>query len=116
MGMFQELDERINYVATKVIHLGDQLESVNTPRSRAVEAQRLMSHFAEFLSPGPITLDVFLDKSQVGLTMYLPFLLLISVMLQFLKKKVFPESFQIDEAADIIQKLHLIAQELPSDK
>lgn len=86
VGMFQELDERINYVATKVIHLGDQLESVNTPRSRAVEAQRLMSHFAEFLSPGPITLDVFADKSQ------------------------------IDEAADIIQKLHLIAQELPSDK
>lgn len=66
--MFQELDERINYVATKVIHLGDQLESVNTPRSRAVEAQRLMSHFAEFLSPGPITLDVFLNKSQVCFT------------------------------------------------
>lgn len=86
VGMFQGLDERINNVATKVIHLGDQLESVNTPRSRAVEAQRLMSHFAEFLSPGPITLDIFLDKSQ------------------------------IDEAADIIQKLHLIAQELPSDK
>lgn len=86
VGMFQDLDERINYVATKVIHLGDQLESVNTPRSRAVEAQRLMSHFAEFLSSGPITLDVFLNKSQ------------------------------IDEAADIIQKLHLIAQELPSDK
>lgn len=60
--MFQELDERINYVATKVIHLGDQLESVNTPRSRAVEAQRLMSHFAEFLSSGPITMD----KSQVS--------------------------------------------------
>lgn len=52
--MFQELDERINFVATKVIHLGDQLESVNTPRSRAVQAQKLMNHFAEFLTPGPV--------------------------------------------------------------
>lgn len=63
--MFQELDERINYVATKVIHLGDQLESVNTPRSRAVEAQKLMNHFAEFLSPGPLLAEVFTDKTQV---------------------------------------------------
>ncbi|RZF49232.1 hypothetical protein LSTR_LSTR017540, partial [Laodelphax striatellus] len=62
--MFQELDERINYVATKVIHLGDQLESVNTPRSRAVEAQKLMNHFTEFLSPGPLLDDAFSDKSQ----------------------------------------------------
>lgn len=29
---FQELDSHINSVATKVVHLGDQLESVNTPR------------------------------------------------------------------------------------
>ncbi|RZF42188.1 hypothetical protein LSTR_LSTR004337 [Laodelphax striatellus] len=84
--MFQELDERINYVATKVIHLGDQLESVNTPRSRAVEAQKLMNHFTEFLSPGPLLDDAFSDKSQ------------------------------IDEAADVIQKLYLISQELPSGK
>ncbi|XP_075222346.1 exocyst complex component Sec10 isoform X2 [Lycorma delicatula] len=86
VSMFQELDERINYVATKVIHLGDQLESVNTPRSRAVEAQKLMNYFAEFLSPGPLLVEVFSDKTQ------------------------------IDEAADVIQKLHLIAQELPSGK
>lgn len=63
--MFQELDERINYVATKVIHLGDQLESVNTPRARAVEAQKLMNHFAEFLSPGPLLAEVFTDKTRV---------------------------------------------------
>uniref|UniRef100_A0A1B6CXT9 Exocyst complex component 5 n=1 Tax=Clastoptera arizonana TaxID=38151 RepID=A0A1B6CXT9_9HEMI len=86
VNLFQELDERINYVATKVIHLGDQLESVNTPRSRAVEAQKLMNYFAEFLSPGPLMVDVFTNKAQV------------------------------DEAADVIQKLHLIAQELPSGK
>uniref|UniRef100_A0A1B6KSQ6 Exocyst complex component 5 n=1 Tax=Graphocephala atropunctata TaxID=36148 RepID=A0A1B6KSQ6_9HEMI len=82
VSLFQELDERINFVATKVIHLGDQLESVNTPRSRAVQAQKLMNHFAEFLSPGP----------------------------------VMAEFTQIDEAADVIQKLHLIAQELPPGK
>lgn len=86
VNMFQELDERINYVATKVLHLGDQLESVNTPRARAVEAQKLMNHFAEFLSPGPLLAEVFTDKAR------------------------------IDEAADVIQKLHLIAQELPSGK
>lgn len=86
VNMFQELDERINYVATKVLHLGDQLESVNTPRARAVEAQKLMNHFAEFLSPGPLLAEVFTDKTR------------------------------IDEAADVIQKLHLISQELPSGK
>lgn len=86
MELFHQLDERINFVATKVLHLGDQLESVNTPRARAVEAQKLMRHFAEFLSPGPLTDPVFTDKSS------------------------------LDEAADVIQKLHLIAQELPSDK
>ncbi|XP_076028740.1 exocyst complex component Sec10 [Oratosquilla oratoria] len=83
---FQGLDSRINSVATKVVHLGDQLESVNTPRARAVEAQRLMNHFAEFLSSGPLVSEVFTDKSQIY------------------------------EAADVIQKLHLIAQELPSGK
>jgi exocyst complex component 5 len=83
VGTFQKLDERINSVATKVLHLGDQLENVNMPRSRAVEAQKLMNHFAEFLGPGPPVSDVFNDPKK------------------------------INEAADIIQKLHLISQELP---
>uniref|UniRef100_A0AAY4A9T3 Exocyst complex component 5 n=1 Tax=Denticeps clupeoides TaxID=299321 RepID=A0AAY4A9T3_9TELE len=82
---FQELDEHISYVATKVCHLGDQLEGVNTPRQRAVEAQRLMTYFNEFLD-GELRSDVFIN----------------------------PEKIQ--EAADIIQKLHLIAQELPFDR
>ena len=63
--MFQDLDERINFVATKVIHLGDQLESVNVPRSRAVEAQKLMTYFSEFLSPGPVVASVFSNKEEV---------------------------------------------------
>ena len=29
---YKSLDEKINSVATKVVHLGDQLESINTPR------------------------------------------------------------------------------------
>lgn len=86
IDLFHQLDERINLVATKVLHLGDQLESVNTPRARAVEAQKLMRHFSDFLSPGPLTDLIFTDKSS------------------------------LDEAADVIQKLHLIAQELPSEK
>ncbi|XP_012272087.1 exocyst complex component 5 [Orussus abietinus] len=84
--LFHQLDERINFVATKVLHLGDQLESVNIPRARAVETHKLMKHFSEFLSPGPLTDPIFMDKSL------------------------------LDEAADVIQKLHLISQELPSEK
>uniref|UniRef100_A0A8B9LS07 Exocyst complex component 5 n=1 Tax=Astyanax mexicanus TaxID=7994 RepID=A0A8B9LS07_ASTMX len=82
---FQELDDHISYVATKVCHLGDQLEGVNTPRQRAVEAQRLMTYFNEFLD-GELRSDVFNNPEK------------------------------IKEAADIIQKLHLIAQELPFDR
>ena len=83
---YRSLDEKINSVATKVIHLGDQLESVNTPRARDVEALKLMRHFEEFLgSRGETSLSsVFNDKSRLY------------------------------EAADIIQKLQLIGQELPS--
>ncbi|KAK1339236.1 hypothetical protein QTO34_019914 [Cnephaeus nilssonii] len=82
---FQELDEHISYVATKVCHLGDQLEGVNTPRQRAVEAQKLMKYFNEFLDGE-------------------------------LKSDVFTNSEKIKEAADIIQKLHLIAQEFSDVK
>jgi len=46
---FHELDSRINSVATKVVYLGDQLENVNTPRSRAVEAQKNFDTFQRVL-------------------------------------------------------------------
>lgn len=62
---FQALDERINLVATKVVHLGDQLEGVNTPRARAVEAQRLMNYLDEFMSDEPPKSAVFTDPFQV---------------------------------------------------
>ncbi|XP_054828906.1 exocyst complex component 5 [Eublepharis macularius] len=82
---FQELDEHVSYVATKVCHLGDLLEGVNTPRQRLVEAHKLMKYFNEFLD-GELKSDVFTNPEK------------------------------IEEAADIIQKLHLIAQELPFDR
>lgn len=85
---YKELDSQIGYVAMKVVHLGDLLESVNTPRSRAVEARKLMKHFAEFLRP------------EQGLS----------------STGVFNDPTKLHEAADIIQKLHLIAQELPFGK
>ena len=51
-------------MATKVVHLGDQLEGINTPRSRAIEAQELMKYFDEFAS-GKLTSSVFSDHFQV---------------------------------------------------
>lgn len=63
---FHELDSRINNVATKVVYLGDQLENVNTPRARAVEAQKLLSHFNGFIKPGVPLSPVFNDKDQVS--------------------------------------------------
>merc|ERR1719481_782270 len=80
---YKSLDERINLVAGKVVHLGDQLESVNTPRARAEEALKLMKHFDDFLDGETSVSPVFMDKTRLY------------------------------EAADIIQKLQLIAQELP---
>ena len=47
---FQELDGRINSVATKVVHLGDQLESVNVPKARNVEALHMMKYLNLYFS------------------------------------------------------------------
>uniref|UniRef100_A0A182MQ72 Exocyst complex component 5 n=1 Tax=Anopheles culicifacies TaxID=139723 RepID=A0A182MQ72_9DIPT len=83
---FHQLDEKINSVAGKVIHLGEQLQNVNMPRSRAVEAQLLLNHMTEFLTPGPIVNDIYSDKNKLY------------------------------EAADIIQKLFQISQDLPAQR
>ncbi len=63
---FQELDDHINNVATKVVHLGDQLEGVNTPRARAEEAQKLIGYFTDFLDDLGPTSDVFNDPFRVS--------------------------------------------------
>lgn len=59
------MDERINYVATKVIHVGDQLESINTPRSRAVQVHKLIGYLEEFMTAGPLSVDIFNDPTKV---------------------------------------------------
>ena len=48
-----------------MVHLGDQLEGVNTPRARAAEAQMLMKYFAEFMENGPLKSEIFVDPFQV---------------------------------------------------
>ena len=59
------LEERITHVSTKVVHLGDQLETSNNRKARAMEAQTLMHHLKEFEKPRP-QLPVFTDPGRVG--------------------------------------------------
>jgi len=82
---FQELEKRISDVAARVVHLGEQLEGVNTPREHAFDAQKLMGYFSEFLEGEPVS-DVLVNPSM------------------------------LNETADIIRKLYLIAQELPESQ
>lgn len=82
---FHSMNDRLDTVANKVHHLGQQLEHINRPRSRAAEAYKLFKQFGEFL-----------DAS------YNPV-----VSLTASNKKAFFED------ADIIHKLYLISQELP---
>ncbi len=63
---FHELDEKINSVAGKIIHLGEQLENINTPRTRTAEALRLLNYMSEFLVPGTIVNEVFVNKDNVS--------------------------------------------------
>lgn len=83
---FKELDGKINHVANKVLHLGDQLDSVNGPRARVVEAHRLMTYLNEFLVEGVISSSIFTDKNKIV------------------------------EAAEVIQKLNVIIQDFPQPK
>jgi exocyst complex component 5 len=64
---FHQLDEKINSVAGKIIILGEQLENVNTPRTRTAEALKLLNHMSEFLIPGPnVVNEIFTNKSNVS--------------------------------------------------
>ena len=63
---FQVLEDRITYVATKVVHLGDQLESSNNRRQRAIETQNLMKMLNEFKEKSKPSLVVFNDPGRVG--------------------------------------------------
>ena len=61
----KQLDSTMQSVFTKVVHLGDQLESVHAPRARAFEALQLMQHFDEFLADMPLHSPVFTDPDRV---------------------------------------------------
>lgn len=66
-----------------MVHLGDQLEAVNLPRERAAEAANLVKHLTDFMQPGSILLsDIFRERDRLF------------------------------EAAEVIQKLQSIAQDL----
>lgn len=85
INSFHSMDNRLDTVANKVHHLGQQLELINRPRSRAAEAYKLLKQFGEFL-----------DAS------YNP-----NITFSSTNKKAFFED------ADVIHKLYLISQELP---
>lgn len=80
---FQELEDRITYVARKVVHLGDQLEASNSHRSRDAEAERLMEIMMEFKLKSKSSQPEFTDPTK------------------------------LTEGADLINKLNLLANELP---
>uniref|UniRef100_A0A5S6Q565 Exocyst complex component 5 n=1 Tax=Trichuris muris TaxID=70415 RepID=A0A5S6Q565_TRIMR len=80
------LSEKVSSVSARIVHLGDQLQSVTGPRAKAYEAFKLMMHFNEFLSDQPLESDTFTDPDKLV------------------------------EAGDVIQKLHIIASELPVEK
>ena len=63
---FQTLEDRITYVATKVVHLGDQLESSNNRCMRAVEARELMKYLDEFRTRIRPNIAVFTDPGRVS--------------------------------------------------
>ncbi|MCP9260594.1 Exocyst complex component 5 [Dirofilaria immitis] len=86
MDKLKQLDSIMQTVSTKVVHLGDQLESVHLPRARANEALQLMKHFDEFLADQPLSSDIFTDPDKLL------------------------------ESAAMIQKLSSISQELAKDK
>ncbi|XP_026314909.1 exocyst complex component 5 [Hyposmocoma kahamanoa] len=86
VNVFSSLDERMSRCGGRALDVGEKLGAARAPRARAAAARDLLSHLAHFLSPGPVLTDLFNDPSK------------------------------LNEAADVIQKLHTIAQELPPDK
>ncbi|RVE42509.1 hypothetical protein evm_012852, partial [Chilo suppressalis] len=86
VNVFSSLDERMSRCGGRALDVGEKLGAARAPRARAAAARDLLSHLTHFLSPGPVITDLFNDSNK------------------------------LNEAADVIQKLHTIAQELPPDK
>ncbi|KAI6216978.1 Exocyst complex component 5 [Aphelenchoides fujianensis] len=81
----KQLDGTMQTISAKVVHLGDQLDSVHAPRARAFEALQLMKHFDEFFADQPLSSPIFTDPDRLL------------------------------ESAEMIQKLASISQELVRD-
>ncbi|XP_045537856.1 exocyst complex component 5 [Papilio machaon] len=86
VNVFSTLDERMSRCGGRALEVGEKLGAARAPRARSAAARDLLSHLANFLSPGPVLTDLFNDPNK------------------------------LNEAADVIQKLYTIAQELPPDK
>lgn len=86
LDKLKQLDSTMQTVSTKVVHLGDQLESVHISRSRADEALQLIKHFNEFIADQPLSSEIFTDPDRLL------------------------------ESASMIQKLYSISQELLKEK
>ncbi|XP_073950430.1 exocyst complex component Sec10 [Choristoneura fumiferana] len=86
VNVFSSLDERMSRCGGRALDVGEKLGAARAPRARAAAARDLLAHLAHFLSPGPVHTDLFNDPNK------------------------------LTEAADVIQKLHTIAQELPQEK
>eukprot|EP00051_Salpingoeca_urceolata_P018450 m.258867 g.258867 ORF g.258867 m.258867 type:complete len:724 (-) comp19199_c1_seq1:35-2206(-) len=84
----EELRDSITEVATKIVHVGDQLEGANAKRSRSVGASRLMKHFEAFMEDDADLLPPFDDL----------------------------ENSNLHDAADLIQKLQFVVSELPAQR
>ncbi|XP_028165314.1 exocyst complex component 5 [Ostrinia furnacalis] len=86
VNVFSSLDERMSRCGGRALDVGEKLGAARAPRARAAAARDLLAHLTHFLNPGPVLTDLFNDPNK------------------------------LNEAADVIQKLHTIAQELPPDK
>jgi len=83
---FHSMDRRLDQVADKVHHLGQQLEVINRPRSKAAEAFKLLKQFCQFLDS---SYDPNIDFSPSNYKAFF-------------------------EDADVTHKLFVISQELPN--
>ena len=63
---FQILEDRITYVARKVVHLGDQLDASNNYRNRDMEAKDLMEIMTEFGTKAKLSRPEFTDPTRVS--------------------------------------------------
>jgi hypothetical protein len=61
---FQGLEDKITLVATKVVYLGDQLESANVRRNRAEEAKDILTYLEEFKEKTGLA-DIFQEPHRI---------------------------------------------------